>query len=101
MVGGLNQVVLNLQVLKEEFSRFFIVGHNASDFCRRDKYVFGLLDLEKPIHRYWILKVQFLAAAPNQTVKTLAFQFAPDGAPHEATMTCDVNAGMLFHLHGN
>ena len=40
-VSAMDQIVLDLQVLEQEFGRILIVGQTAAHLCRSDKNVFG------------------------------------------------------------
>ena len=88
----MNQIVLDLEVFIEELRGLGAVGVDAADFGRRDKDIFGLFRSVKIPDSPGVQQVQFRPGPTDQPAESLPFQFAPDGASHQAAMTRYINA---------
>ena len=99
LVSAVDEIVLDLQILKKELRGVLVVGQDATHFGRRANYVFGfLLCIESPDSGR-VEQVQFGMGPANQASEAAPLQFAPDRAAHQAAVTGHINPSVSGNVH--
>jgi len=92
-----NDVVLDLQIIEQEFHWQIVVRLDATHFGSREDNNGRLLFREKPIDVGFVPQVELSAIAGDQIRESLFPQFADEGASDQASMTGDEYFIRLLH----
>jgi len=92
LMGRLDDVGLQHQVLVGEFGRVGVVGLDAADFGRSQADLGGLLAGKEALHRPLVCQIELGVGAGDDLPggNALRQQGAPDGATHHAAVAGDV-----------
>ena len=93
-VGGVDEVVLDTQIFKQELRGQSAVGFNAAHARGGDENVLGRFCLKKFLHGGGVQQIQFRVGTPDKICVSGGLQRAPDGATRKAAMAGHVNAGV-------
>ena len=95
--GGFDEVVLDGEILEEEFDGFFGVRDDATDARGGVDREFGALGFEKLADGGAVEEVEFLAGADEEVREALGLQGANDGAADHAAVAGDEDFGIGRH----
>ena len=95
----MDEIILDLEVLKKELRRVLVVGQDAAHFGRRVNDVFGLRQRVECPDGDPVQQVQFGTRAADQAGEAAPEQFAPDRAAHQAAVTSHINPSISRNVH--
>ena len=97
--SGLDDVVLDCEVLDEKFHGAFGIGHDAADPRGCIHYDVRAFGFKKTTHGCAVEKVEFGAGASEDLREALRFESANDRAPNHAAMSS--NEDFRLHVHAS
>ena len=95
-MSGMNDIGLYRQIVVNKLCRHALIGDDAADFCRCEKYILWLMFGEKTLHGALVGEVQFRVRAHEKVRVSLRLKRAHDGGAHHAAMTSNINSGVDF-----
>ena len=91
------------QVVVDELGRPGAVGEDPADRARDEEHVLRAVRLEPVVHRRLVAQIELMASRAENVREAVGVQPASDGGSNEASMPCDVHAGIarnLMRSHG-
>ena len=96
-----DHVVLDLEVLKQEFRAVRLIRHDSADLRSGQNHVVRLFGIEKLLHRKLIAQIQFRMGPFEDIRVSLFFKFPHAGAADHPTMAADENLCVLLNHFQN
>jgi len=97
VVGGVDHVGLNGEIIEKEISGTGAVGQNAAHLGRGEKDVLGAFGGEESMDGGLIAQVELAAAALNHVAVSELGQPSREGGPHQAVMARYENLTVFVH----
>ena len=91
-------VVLNHQVLIDEFTPIGVVRHDPAYLGRSQDHVLRLLRGKKGLNSRLVPQIQLLKSPSDQVRIPLTFQVPPNRRPHKALMASYIYLRFSFHF---
>ncbi len=86
LLGGMDDVVLDHQVVIEEFSPVGVVGHDAAYLGRSEEYIIGLLPPEELLYLRLAAQVELPGSAGDEVIIAFSLQLAEEGGAYHAAV---------------
>ena len=86
-----DHIVLDLEVLKQEFRAMRLIRHDSADLRPGQNHVIRLFGIEELLHRKLIAQVEFGAGAFQNVRVALFFKLPHAGAADHAAVAADEN----------
>jgi hypothetical protein len=90
-------IILNLQILDQEFDRSIAVCFNAADSCCREDDDLRFLFRKKFVHRIFFAQIELGARPCNDVLEPLSAKQSHDGATDESQVTGNIDFVGAIH----
>jgi hypothetical protein len=96
--GGVDDVVLDREVLEKKVAGKIVVGLDAADLGCGKKHVFGTFGIEEAADLRLVGEVKFRRSSAEEICEALTLKLPPDGAAGQAVVTGNIDFGIWKHL---
>ena len=94
----MDDVVLDHQVIIQEFAAKGIVGEDAADLGSSQEDVFGLFLFKETHDSCLVPQVKFTGTAQDELIMPGLLQLSEDGGTHHAPVSCNIDPAVFFHV---
>ena len=93
----MDNVGLDCKILLNEVRRVSVISNDSADFCRREKYILGLLPGEKLLRPDLVRQIQLIVTAGDDILVACQVQTTNNRRPCQAPVTGNVYSGLRKH----